>query len=131
MPTPSKTRVYIVEDSPAIRARLHEMLTRLSLAEVVGEAANVATASEEILALQPDIVILDFHLPGASGVQVLGAVHDKAPGIVFVVLTNYPNAQYRRVCMAAGASHFLDKSNEFMKVNDVVAAYREQRAATA
>ncbi|HVO88477.1 MAG TPA: response regulator transcription factor [Casimicrobiaceae bacterium] len=124
-------RIYIVEDSQQIRTRLHEMLTRLGRAEIVGEAENAHTAIDEILSLRPDIVILDFHLPGASGVQVLREVHPKAPATMFVMLTNYPNAQYRRICLEAGASHFLDKSNEFMKINELVAGYREQRCSAA
>ena len=58
---------------------------------------------------------------GGTGVDVLRAVRPKSPDIAFVVLTNHPNAQYRRVCMEAGADSFLDKSTEFSKIKEVVA----------
>jgi DNA-binding NarL/FixJ family response regulator len=48
------------------------------------------------------------------------ALHPGSPEISFVVLTNHPNAQYRRVCMEAGADWFLDKSTEFGKLKGVV-----------
>jgi len=51
---------------------------------------------------------------------VLRAVHPTAPGVVFVVLTNHPTLQYRRLCVEAGASWFLDKSIEFSRIKDVI-----------
>jgi DNA-binding NarL/FixJ family response regulator len=47
-------------------------------------------------------------------------VSPASPEIGFVVLTNHPNAQYRRICMEAGADWFLDKSTEFGKIKQVV-----------
>ncbi len=52
------------------------------------------------------------------------AVHPKVPTIVFVVLTNHANPQYRRLCLEAGASWFFDKSTEFRKIKDVIAGAR-------
>lgn len=69
---------------------------------------------------QPHCVVLDFQLIGGTGVDVLRAVHPGSPEIAFVVLTNHPTAQYRRVCMEAGADRFLDKSTEFGTLKKVV-----------
>ena len=77
--------------------------------------------SPESAQTQPDCVVLDFQLIGGTAVDVLRAVHPVSPEIAFIVLTNHPTAQYRRVCMEAGRSRFLDKSTEFGKLKDVVA----------
>lgn len=77
-------------------------------------------AIEGILRTRPDAVILDIHLIGGSGIEVLRKIRPREPGIVFIVLTNDPEPQYRKVCMQAGANYFLDKSNEFEKVRSVV-----------
>ncbi len=69
----------------------------------------------------PDSVLLDLNLKGRSGIEVLRAVRAQAPGIVFVVLTNHAEPQYRRACTLAGAAYFLDKSTEFDRVRDVIA----------
>ena len=63
-------------------------------------------------------------LIGGTGVEVLRKVCPLAPDIVFVVLTNHPDPQYRKICMQAGATYFLDKSTEFVKVREVIAALR-------
>ena len=113
-------KVFIVEDSPSIRSRLVELLGAIDNVSVVGEAVTPDEAIAGIRRTQPHCVVLDFQLIGGTGVDVLRAVHPGSPEIFFVVLTNHPNAQYRRVCMEAGADWFLDKSTEFGKLKGVV-----------
>ena len=115
------THIYIVDDSAAIRSRLNDMLNRVEGVRVVGEAAAASRAVTEILSLRPHSVVLDLNLEGSSGMQVLRAIHPQAPDIVFVVLTNHAEPQYRRACERAGASYFLDKSTEFDRVPGVIA----------
>jgi DNA-binding NarL/FixJ family response regulator len=115
------THIYIVDDSTAIRSRLHEMLDRLEGVQVVGEAGAASQAVAEILSLRPHSVLLDLNLGGSSGMQVLRAIRPHAPEIVFVVLTNHAEPQYRRACERAGATYFLDKSTEFERVPGVIA----------
>jgi DNA-binding NarL/FixJ family response regulator len=123
METAVRTRsVYLVEDSAPIRALVAEMLGRLPDVQVAGEAAAVADAIAGIRATRPDAVVLDLHLKGGNGMEVLRAIHAEAPQIVFIVLTNHPTPQHRRLCLEAGARHFLDKSNEFTRVNEIVDA---------
>jgi DNA-binding NarL/FixJ family response regulator len=115
------TRVYIVDDSPSIRARLVEMLRGMERVRVVGEAASAPEAVAGILRERPDSVLLDLHLVGCTGLDVMRSVHPQAPEIVFVVITNHAEAQYRRAAQAAGAAYFLDKSREFDRVREVIA----------
>lgn len=113
--------VYLVEDSASIRALVAEMLAQLPDVRVAGEAEDASHAIAGIRATRPDAVVLDLHLKDGSGIDVLRAIHAEAPQIVFIVLTNHPTPQHRRVCMALGARHFLDKSNEFTRVNEIIA----------
>jgi DNA-binding NarL/FixJ family response regulator len=114
-------KVFIVEDSASIRSRLVELLGEIDDVSIVGEAETPDEAIAGIRRTQPHCVVLDYQLIGGTGVDVLRAVHPGSPEISFVVLTNHPNPQYRRVCMEAGAEQFLDKSIELGKLKDVVA----------
>lgn len=114
------TRVYIVEDSPAIRARLTEMLAGMDHVRVVGQAASAGEAVAGILRERPDSVLLDLNLMGRTGIDVMRSIRPAAPDIVFVVLTNHAEPQYRRAAQAAGATYFLDKSREFDRVREVI-----------
>ena len=117
-------KLYIVDDSPAICERLQALFAGDAAIRVVGQAGNAPQAVVDILALEPDSVVLDLELQGSNGLQVLRAVHPQMPGINFVVLTNHAEPQFRRACIHAGASHFLDKANEFHRVRDAVTATR-------
>ena len=121
METNKPTQVFIVDDSISIRTRLAEMLAKMADVSIVGEAASAPDAVDGILDKRPDSVLLDLNLSGRSGIEVLRTVHKQAPEIVFVVLTNHSEPQYRRACTLAGAQYFLDKSTEFDRVREVIA----------
>ena len=114
--------LFIVDDSPAIRERLGELLAGLPGVEVVGHAASAAAAVAAIVDLRPDTVLLDLELHGSNGLQVLRAVRPQMPHVAFIVLTNHVEPQYRRACSQAGAAYFLDKGREFDRVAEVVAS---------
>ena len=110
-----------------MRDRLRELVSEVPDVDVVGDAGTPADAIAGILDKHPACVLLDYQLIGGTGVDVLRAVQGHAPGTVFVVLTNHPDPQYRRACMAAGADHFFDKSTEFECVADVLRKLRDAR----
>ena len=64
------TRVLLVDDHPMIGAAL-EMLLRETDYELLGRARTAAEANKQIAGLKPDLVLLDVHLPDASGLDVL------------------------------------------------------------
>jgi two-component system response regulator DevR len=116
-----RTNVFLVEDSAPIRMRLAEMLGAIDGVSIVGEADAPASAIEGILRTHPDSVVLDIQLTGGSGIEVLRKVRSIDSGIVFIMLTNHANPQYRKICMEAGANYFLDKSSEFENVKEIIA----------
>jgi two-component system response regulator DevR len=114
-------RVFIAEDAPAVRARLAKLAQEVDGTVLVGEAETAEAAIEGILRTQPDCAILDFHLRGGTGLQVLRQIRAAGCECLVIVLTNYPEAAYRAACMAAGAGWFFDKSSEFGKVQAALA----------
>ncbi len=118
------TDVFIVEDSPAIRARLVELLNLIDNVRVVGEADSPSGAVKGIFDTQPDCVVLDIQLIGGTGIEVLRAVTPLAPEIDFIVLTNHATPQYRRFYMEAGARWFFDKTEEFERIKEALPFHR-------
>ena len=123
--------VFLVEDSPAIRARLATTIRGIAGAELVGEAGTVGEAITGIRTTRPGAVILDLQLEDGSGLDVLKAVYPTAPAMHVAVLTNYATDQHRRACMDAGAEFFLDKSSDFPRIREIVQRWtaRPERAA--
>lgn len=121
----SPTTVFIVDDLPSMRVRLRELVLDVAGVEVVGEAGTTDDAIAGICRTAPDCVLLDYQLIGGTGVDVLRAVHPRAPAIAFIVLTNHATAQHRRACLDAGARFFFDKSIEFACIPGAIAEARE------
>lgn len=112
-------KVFIVDDSSGVVERLAGIVRRVRGVEFVGWAATVPEATQSIDKLQPDVVILDLHLKGGSGFDVLTSIKRTSPGIQVIVLTDYPSPQYRRRCLELGAESLLDKSAEFAKLPEI------------
>jgi DNA-binding NarL/FixJ family response regulator len=122
--TKSLPSVFLVEDSRLLRERLGTMLA--GVAQTTGDAGTAAEAIDAILAGQPDAVVLDLMLKNGSGIDVLRALHERAPQIAVYVLTNYPAPHYRRLAMELGARGFFDKSTEFSLVRDAIAGLSQR-----
>lgn len=120
--------IFLVEDSPLLRTRLAEMLGAIPGASVVGEAEHADVAIRDILALQPDVVVLDLSLAGGtSGFEVLRAVSRQAPEIDIYMISNFVAEPYRELAERLGARDFFDKSRELERVRRVIV----ERAAAA
>ena len=115
-------QVFLVEDSAAIRERVAAMLEATPNAELAGHAADADGAIRGILAGCPDLVLLDISLACGSGFDVLRAVRPHAPQIDFYVLSNVSAYPYRQLADTLGARGFFDKSTEFDRVRDLIAA---------
>ncbi|MGE0873213.1 MAG: response regulator [Burkholderiales bacterium] len=120
-PVAAPVRVFFVEDSPLVRERLEGLVT-LAGARAVGHASGAQQAIRAILAAHPDLVIVDFMLDEGSGFEVLQAIHDAAPDIELCMLSNSSSEPYRRIARRLGAGSFFDKSTEFERIGEVIAA---------
>jgi len=128
----SPYKVFLVEDSPAIRETLAHSLESSGLLTIVGHAETADDACQALETTPADAVIVDLHLRQGTGFDLLTRIKG-APALahlVKIVLTNYAAKTFRDRCMALGADHFFDKSLEFDQVIDVLhglAAAREKR----
>ena len=124
IPTPMK--VFIVDDSLIVRARIVTMLSELESVEVVGHAQSSKEAAAAIPAIKPDVVILDIHMPGGNGIELLRHLKSFSPSPLVIMFTNFPFAQVRKECTLAGADYFFDKSRDFEKVAQVLGSLAER-----
>lgn len=107
-------RIFIVEDSPVIRANLIDTLEELAPVSVVGWSDGEAGALAW-LAEHPDgwdLLIVDLFLKQGSGLGVLQACQQRPPARRLVVFSNYATIDLRMKCMALRADAVFDKSNE-------------------
>ncbi len=113
-------RILLVEDNQVFREALELLLGLSSDVEVV---ASVGDGSEAVGAVQehePDVVLMDYRLPGLDGVQATGAVREAAPDVAVVCLTASANAREIEALYAAGATACLTKDQELETIVDAI-----------
>lgn len=118
-------RVFVVEDSAALRERLEEFVASIAGVRCAGAAATADAAIRGILDTHPDAVILDLRLAQGSGFDVMRALHDHRPAVAFFVLSSFAIEPYRRLAHKLGAAAFLDKATQL----DAVRGLLEREAA--
>ncbi len=101
-------RVFIVDDHAMVRAGVRSELG--TAVDVVGEAADVASAVEGIRATAPDVVLLDVHLPGGGGRAVLAALHAELPATRWLALSVSDAAEDVIAVIRAGARGYVTKT---------------------
>ncbi|MCE1164798.1 MAG: response regulator transcription factor [Bacteroidetes bacterium] len=109
-------KLFIVDDSKLIVDRLINLLSDVEGLRIIGHANSASVAKDYIRRSAPDFVILDIHLRDGSGIELLKDVKMNLPGTTVMMLTNFPEEDYRKKCFELGAEYFLDKSIEFEKV---------------
>lgn len=105
-----KPRVFLVDDH-----RLFLSGVKAELAgtfEIVGDASDVDTAISGIRRLDPDVVLIDVHMPDGGGVAVIEAVTDTNPGVRFLALSVSDKAEDVIAMIRAGARGYVTKTIE-------------------
>jgi two-component system chemotaxis response regulator CheB len=119
-------RVLIVDDSVVVRRILTHTLA--DEFEILGYAPSAEIALQKVAALEPDLLILDIHMPGMSGLEALPILRQRHPH-VRVLLFSRSSPESIQGCVDAlvgGATDFLMKPSSDASLGDVVQALREQ-----
>jgi DNA-binding NarL/FixJ family response regulator len=101
--------VLIVDDHPVVRDGLAAILATQPDLRVVGAAGTGTAALHEVEAHQPDVVLMDLHLPDQNGIATTAAIRDCHPRVRVVVLTSYDTDADILAAIEAGAAGYLLK----------------------
>ena len=105
---PERLRVFLVDDHAMFRAGVRAELG--AHVEVVGEASTVAEAVSRIAVTQPDVVLLDVHMPDGGGRAVLDAMRRTHPQVKFLALSVSDAAEDVIGLIRAGARGYVTKT---------------------
>lgn len=105
-------RVFLLDDHEIVRRGLRALLESEGDIVVVGEAGQAEGAAEQIIALAPDVAVLDARLPDGTGVEVCRQVREAAPGVNALILTSYDDDDALYAAILAGASGYVLKQIE-------------------
>ena len=110
-------KIAIVEPAVIIRSGLSVALKRIQGIHIqTFEISTYDLLANYIKIHKPDILVLDIRMPGENGLDILENIKKSNKHIKVLIVTNYPNDQYKNIALKYGADYFLNKSTEFEKI---------------
>ena len=106
----SPVRLVVIDDHTLFRRGITALLARVPDFEVVGEAADGFEGIKAVAAGRPDVVLLDLHMPGLTGIEAMQAILRENPGTHVVMLTVSEEAEDLMAALRAGALGYLLKN---------------------
>lgn len=110
----------MVDDHTLFRRGLLALLARDPSFSVVGEAGDASEALRRAADLQPDVVLLDNHMPGVRGVEAIAALREAAPSARVILLTVSEDEDDLARALTAGAAGYLLKTVESDALGDLI-----------
>ena len=120
-------RVFVLDDHDIVRRGLLDLLTKRDIT-IVGDTGSAVQATDRILELRPQVMVLDVQLQDGSGVQVCRDVRSRDPSIRGVLLTSAEDEEALNLSVLAGAAGALVK---LAGTTDIVDAVRRVGAGRA
>jgi DNA-binding NarL/FixJ family response regulator len=102
--------VLLVDDHPVVVEGLRKLLTQTGEIVIAAEANDAAAGIKLAKQIQPDVILLDLRMPGATGIQAVRRMREQDVRSAVIVLTSYGDQAYVRQAMEAGADGYLLKS---------------------
>lgn len=103
-------RILLIDDHSLFRSGIKLLLQRQDDFEVVGEAADGVEGVKRAKMFKPDIVLLDLHMPGLSGLEILQLIRQDLPDSHTILLTVSEDAADLTACLRNGAAGYLLKN---------------------
>jgi DNA-binding NarL/FixJ family response regulator len=122
---PRPLRVLLVEDNDVSRQALELLLGMQDGIEVVGAVSDGRSVVPACTSLSPDVIVMDFRLPGMDGVEATTAVREAFPDIAVVCLTATASPREIDALWAAGAVACLRKDQELDEIVEAIRGARE------
>src|SRR5512142_483353 len=118
-------RIVLVEDNEVFRDALELLLGMRGDVQVVASVGDGAAAITAASEHRPDVVLMDYRLPGMDGIQATAQVLEALPDVAVVALTASANEAERNALVEAGAVACLTKDQE---LEAIVSAIRDAAA---
>jgi len=120
-----KIRVLIVDDHPVVIKGIRSYLAERPDIDIVGEAYDGDGAVTQTLALTPDVILMDFNMPGLDGLEAVRIIREKMPDARILVFTMFDEKNVVLKIIQAGAQGYLLKNafhKELLKAIETVHA---------
>jgi len=113
-------KVAVIEDQEQTRSMLSSLISGHTGYECVGIFENAEDALKQVPKINPDVALMDIHLPGMSGIQCVGKLKEGNPGTQFIMCTSLEDTDSIFNALQAGATGYLTKSTAPEKILEAI-----------
>ena len=112
--------ILIVDDNLNFVDRMIGLLNEVAGVGEIMVASDFDEARRVLAEENPNVVLLDINLPGKNGIELLLLIKKNKEECELIMITNHADDYYRNQCYELGAAYFLDKSNDFAQVPNII-----------
>jgi two-component system response regulator YcbB len=118
-------KLYIIEDDPSVTGILEDIVERGGLGEICGDAPDGQNL-EPILALDPDLILIDLLMPHKDGIQVVRELREQGCEAKFIMISQVSSKEMIAKAYTAGVEFFIQKPINVIEVSRVIQNVTQQ-----
>lgn len=112
--------IYIVEDDLSVINILEDIIESHELGNVCGNSGGRAVEAEEVMALNPEVILLDFLMPGKDGIQFVRELREAGSHAKCIMISQVSSKELIGKAYTAGVDFFISKPINFIEVKSVI-----------
>lgn len=113
-------RIYIIEDDYSVISILEDILERNGLGTVCGDSGDEGVEIDKILAVNPDLILVDLLMPGKDGIQVVRELKERGCQAKFIMISQVSSKEIIAKAYLAGIDFFINKPINLIEIRQVV-----------
>lgn len=119
-------KIYIIEDDVSVISVLEDIVEANHLGTICGDTDGEPADLHEILALDPDLILVDLLMPGKDGIQVTRELREAGCRAKFIMLSQVSDKEMVAKAYTAGVEFFIQKPINLIEVRQVITNVRSQ-----
>lgn len=119
-------KIFIIEDDISVIGILEDIVERSGLGSVCGDTGDGPPDLDQVLSLNPDLILIDLLMPGKDGIQIVRELKERGCGAKFIMISQVSAKEMIAKAYTAGVEFFIQKPINLIEVRQVISNVKSQ-----
>lgn len=119
-------KIFIIEDDISVIGILEDIVERSGLGSVCGDTGDGPPDLDQVLSLDPDLILIDLLMPGKDGIQIVRELKERGCGAKFIMISQVSAKEMIAKAYTAGVEFFIQKPINLIEVRQVISNVKSQ-----
>lgn len=119
-------KIFIIEDDISVIGILEDIVERSGLGSVCGDTGDGPPDPDQVLSLDPDLILIDLLMPGKDGIQIVRELKERGCGAKFIMISQVSAKEMIAKAYTAGVEFFIQKPINLIEVRQVISNVKSQ-----